>query len=65
MVVNVNDRVSGDNRVVAVHAGLAGVAQDEDGALQPVAGWHLSPAARRSTMGASNTWRPAGWLSFS
>jgi hypothetical protein len=30
--------------VVALHAGLAGIAQDGDGALRPVAGWHLAPA---------------------
>ncbi len=33
-----------DNRVVALHAGLVGVAQDPDGALRPVAGWHLTAA---------------------
>jgi hypothetical protein len=41
--VNVNDQVAGDNRVVALHAGLVGVAQDTDGALRPIAGWHLAP----------------------
>ncbi|MEV6103735.1 DUF4419 domain-containing protein [Streptomyces sp. NPDC051940] len=45
VVVNVNDRVAGDNRAVALHAGLVGVTQDEDGALRPVAGWHLTAAA--------------------
>ncbi|GAB3846184.1 DUF4419 domain-containing protein [Dactylosporangium cerinum] len=44
VVVNVNDRVSGDNRVVALSAGLIGVAQDPDGALRPVAAWHVAPA---------------------
>jgi hypothetical protein len=44
VVVHVNDRVAGDNSVVAVHAGLVGVAQDDDGALRPVAGWHVAPA---------------------
>jgi Domain of unknown function (DUF4419)/UvrB/uvrC motif len=44
VVVTVNDRVSGDNAVVALHAGLVGVAQDASGALRPVAGWHLAPA---------------------
>ncbi|MET7396468.1 DUF4419 domain-containing protein [Dactylosporangium sp. NPDC005572] len=44
VVVNVNDRVGGDNRVVALHGGLVAVAQDPDGALRPVAGWHLAPA---------------------
>jgi hypothetical protein len=32
------------NRVVALDAGLAGVAQDPDGALRPVAGWALVDA---------------------
>ncbi|MET7399561.1 DUF4419 domain-containing protein [Dactylosporangium sp. NPDC005572] len=44
VVVNVNDQVSGVNRVVALHGGLVAVAQDEDGALRPVAGWHVTPA---------------------
>jgi hypothetical protein len=44
VVVNVNDQAAGDNRTVALHAGLVGVAQDEHGALYPVAGWHLAPA---------------------
>lgn len=43
-VVNVNDLVAGDNRAVALHGGLAAVTQDPDGALRPVAGWHLAPA---------------------
>ncbi|MEU4569961.1 DUF4419 domain-containing protein [Micromonospora sp. NPDC023956] len=42
---NVNDRAAGDNRTVALHAGLVGVAQDDDGGLRPVAGWYLAPAA--------------------
>jgi hypothetical protein len=45
VVVNINDRNAGDNRAVALHAGLVGVAQDDDGALHPVAGWYLAPAA--------------------
>ena len=45
VIINVNDRVGGDNRAVALHAGLVGIAQDDDGALRPVAGWHLTPAA--------------------
>lgn len=45
VTVNITDRNAGDNRQVSLYAGLAGVAQDEDGALRPVAGWHLSPAA--------------------
>ncbi|MFI6226008.1 DUF4419 domain-containing protein [Micromonospora echinospora] len=43
--VNVNDRTAGDNRAVALHAGLVGVAQDDDGGLRPVAGWYLAPTA--------------------
>lgn len=42
VVVNVNDGT--DVRAVALHAGLVGVTQDDDGALCPAAGWHLSPA---------------------
>ena len=42
--VNVNDHVAGDNRAVALHAGLVGVGQDDDGGLRPVAGWYLAPA---------------------
>ncbi|NKZ08196.1 DUF4419 domain-containing protein [Actinomadura latina] len=45
VIVNVNDQVSGKNRAVALHAGLVGVSQDDDGALRPVAGWSLAPAA--------------------
>ncbi|GAB4054368.1 DUF4419 domain-containing protein [Catellatospora paridis] len=44
VTIRVNDRVTGDNRAVALHAGLVGVAQDADGALSPVAGWYLTPA---------------------
>jgi hypothetical protein len=44
VIVNVNDRVAGDNLSVGLYAGLVGVAQDADGALRPVAGWHLAPA---------------------
>ncbi|MEU7821556.1 DUF4419 domain-containing protein [Catellatospora sp. NPDC049133] len=42
-IVNVNDQVTGENRAVALHAGLVGIAQDADGSLRPVAGWHLTP----------------------
>jgi hypothetical protein len=42
--VNVHDQVAGDNRAVALHGGLVAVAQDGDGALRPVAGWHLTLA---------------------
>ncbi|WP_432824797.1 DUF4419 domain-containing protein [Dactylosporangium sp. CA-092794] len=45
VVVNVNDRPGGDNRAVALHGGLVGVAQDPGGALRPIAGWYLAPAA--------------------
>ncbi|MFY1698591.1 DUF4419 domain-containing protein [Solwaraspora sp. WMMA2101] len=45
VIVNVNDATANDNRTVALHAGLVGVAQDDDGALRPVAGWYLAPAA--------------------
>lgn len=43
-VVRVNDRTAGTNSALALHAGLVGVAQDEDGALRPIAGWHLTVA---------------------
>ena len=42
VVVNVSTGT--DVRAVALHAGLVGVTQHDDGALCPVAGWHLSPA---------------------
>lgn len=45
VIVNVNDKVGRNNQAVALHAGLVGVAQDDDGALRPVAGWHVAPAA--------------------
>ncbi|TCO53462.1 DUF4419 domain-containing protein [Actinocrispum wychmicini] len=44
VIVNVNDQVAGENRAVALHAGLVGVAQDDDGALRPIAGWHVASA---------------------
>jgi hypothetical protein len=47
VIVNINDRVERDNRTVALHAGLVAVAQDHDGALRPVAGWHLTHAEPR------------------
>jgi hypothetical protein len=43
-IVTVNDRVSGSNAAVALYAGLVGVGQEKDGALQPIVGWHLTPA---------------------
>lgn len=33
-----------DNHAVALHAGLVGVAQDDDFALRPIVGWHLTRA---------------------
>ncbi|WP_433199760.1 DUF4419 domain-containing protein [Dactylosporangium sp. CS-047395] len=42
--VNLNDRTAGENTRVALHAGLIGVAQDDDGGLRPVAGWYVAPA---------------------
>jgi hypothetical protein len=44
-VVHVNDPVGGRNLAVALHGGVVAVAQDDDGTLRPVAGWHLAPAA--------------------
>ncbi|WP_177229872.1 DUF4419 domain-containing protein [Lentzea albida] len=41
-VINVND--GRDVSAVALEAGLVGVTQHEDGALEPVAGWALTPA---------------------
>ncbi|GAA0798156.1 DUF4419 domain-containing protein [Spirilliplanes yamanashiensis] len=46
VTVTVTDLTDADNRLVALHAGVAAVAQDADGALRPVAGWHLAPATR-------------------
>jgi hypothetical protein len=43
--VTVNIRVGGDTFPVVLNAGLVGITQDEDGALRPVAGWHLARAA--------------------
>ncbi|WP_406063576.1 DUF4419 domain-containing protein [Micromonospora sp. NBC_00860] len=45
VTVNVNDLVAGENRAVALHAGLVGVAQDDNGGLRPIAGWYLAPSA--------------------
>jgi hypothetical protein len=44
VIVNVNDRVERDNHMVALHAGLVAVVQESDGALRPIAGWHLTRA---------------------
>ncbi|MEV4410420.1 DUF4419 domain-containing protein [Catellatospora sp. NPDC049609] len=45
VIVNVTDAVAGEHRAVALHGGLVAVTQDGDGALRPVAGWCLTPAA--------------------
>ena len=45
VVVNINDWVHRDNRLVALHAGLVAITQDPDGTLRPIAGWHLTPAS--------------------
>lgn len=42
--VNVSNRAAGDNTRVSLHAGLVGVTQQADGALRPVAGWHVAEA---------------------
>ncbi|WP_018349794.1 DUF4419 domain-containing protein [Longispora albida] len=44
VTVNIDDRPGRKLRTVALHGGLAAVAQDPDGALRPVSGWHLGPA---------------------
>ncbi|GAA1656909.1 DUF4419 domain-containing protein [Catellatospora bangladeshensis] len=44
VVVHVEDRNAGQHHTLALHGGVAAVAQDPDGALRPVAGWHLAPA---------------------
>lgn len=44
VIVNVGDHVAGEHRTVALRGGLVAVAQDDDGALRPVAGWHLTEA---------------------
>jgi hypothetical protein len=43
--VNIYFPVSGDTFPVELNAGMVGITQDEDGALRPVAGWHLARAA--------------------
>ena len=43
--VNIYFPVSGDTFPVELNAGLVGVTQDEDGALRPVADWHLARTA--------------------
>ncbi len=44
VTVRVVDRVAGVLGAVALEAGLVAVAQDADGALRPIAGWHLERA---------------------
>ncbi|NUT04955.1 MAG: DUF4419 domain-containing protein [Hamadaea sp.] len=41
--IKINDRINGENRAVSVYGGVAAVTQDRDGALRPVAGWHVMP----------------------
>ncbi|MGW6934514.1 DUF4419 domain-containing protein [Lentzea sp. NPDC054927] len=63
VVINVNDR--SDISAVALDAGLVGVAQHEDGALEPVAGWALVPSppgieAVLNRVVAEHEWEPPG-----
>lgn len=44
VIVNINDRITGENRMLALHAGLIGCTQHDDGTLRPIAGWQLTPA---------------------
>ncbi len=44
VTVHVVDRVTQQQRAVALVAGLVGVTQRDDGALCPIAGWHLEAA---------------------
>jgi Domain of unknown function (DUF4419) len=43
-VVRINNRVTGANTAVALHAGLVGVSQDRNWQLKPIAGWHVTAA---------------------
>ena len=43
--VHLVDQNRRENSIVALHGGVVGVAQDPDGALRPVTGWHVAPAA--------------------
>ena len=47
VVVNFTDRAARESGQVELHGGLVGVAQDADGGLRPVAGWHVTPAEPR------------------
>jgi hypothetical protein len=42
--VHVVDLVAKVHRVVALHGGVVAIAQDDDGALRPITGWHLTKA---------------------
>ncbi|WP_412543092.1 DUF4419 domain-containing protein [Longispora sp. K20-0274] len=42
--ITIDDRALDQLSAVELHAGLVGIAQDPDGALRPVAGWHLLPS---------------------
>ncbi|MEV6968643.1 DUF4419 domain-containing protein [Hamadaea sp. NPDC051192] len=42
--VKINDGLRGDDHMIALHGGVAAVAQDSDGALRPIAGWYLARA---------------------
>jgi hypothetical protein len=44
VTVRVVDRIAGTLGAVVLEAGLVAVAQDADGALRPIAGWHLERA---------------------
>jgi hypothetical protein len=44
VIVHVVDRTTGENRDVALHGGVIGVAQDHDGSLRPISGWYLDRA---------------------
>src|SRR5262249_42467783 len=44
VTVHVVDHVARELRAVALVGGLVAVTQDPDGALRPIAGWHLEPA---------------------
>jgi hypothetical protein len=45
VMVRINNRRTGKNTAVALHAGLVGVAQDRNWQLKPIAGWHVTEAS--------------------
>jgi len=47
VIVHVVDHVAREQRAVALVAGVVAVAQERDGALRPVVGWHLEQATAR------------------